>query len=265
MSDEVRIAIEAAQKAGVLLSERFAAKNHTLTIKEDESLATETDFESSKIISERILSAFPDHTILSEENPGAYTQEIGSEPTWVIDPLDGTSNFIAGIPLFAIAIALVIDREPVIGLIYDALHKDLFVAEVGQGAFLNQEPMHVSERQETKGAMLFAGRGYKHRDHERHGKIIYALERETTYFRRLGTAAMMLASVASGRADSVILTGSKPWDLIGGALLVREAGGRVTDYCGNDWKLGSEDLVATNGAIHDQLITITKEQDSIVC
>lgn len=224
---------------------------------------TDTDHTSNEILTKHIKKAFPKHTIISEEMPDALTAVIGNEPTWIFDPLDGTSNFVAGIPLFAIAIAYLEDRIPKMGLIYDALHDELFVAVAGQGATLNGDSIHVSDRPTTKGAMLFAGRGHKDRD--RHGQIIYALEKETTYFRRLGTAAIMLASVAAGRADSVILTGSKSWDVVAGSLLIQEAGGKITDYCGNPWSLDSEDLVATNGHIHNQLISITQKQDSVGC
>ena len=134
-----------------------------------------------------------------------------------------------------------------------------------KGTTLNGASVRVSTKNQVRGAMLFAGRGYRDRAHERHGKIIYSLVQQTSYFRRLGSAAIMLASVAVGRADSVILTGNKPWDVVAGALLIAEAGGRVTDYCGNPWGLESTDLVATNGAIHDQLIAITREQDEAHC
>jgi myo-inositol-1(or 4)-monophosphatase len=134
----------------------------------------------------------------------------------------------------------------------------MFAAEKGKGATLNGKQIKVSTREVTRGGMLFAGRGFQDRDRVRHGKIIYALERQTPYFRRLGSAAHMLAGVACGRADAVILTGNKPWDTVAGILLVEEAGGKVTDYCGRRWTMKSEDLVATNSAIHKEIIKITK-------
>lgn len=263
MSKEALIAIESAKEAGALIKKGFLLGSHNVSRKEDNSPVTEMDYQSSELITQKIRTQFPTHKILSEESPNALAQEIGNEPTWVIDPLDGTSNFIAGIPLFGVAIALVINRQPVTAVIYDPLHDDLLAAQVGKGTMLNGQQIFVSNKKQTKGAMLFAGRGYRDRDKERHGHIIYALEQETTYFRRLGTATIMLASVAAGRADSVILTGNKPWDVAAGALLIREAGGRVTDYCGKEWSLDSEDMVATNGGIHDQIITITREQDDV--
>ncbi|NQV88981.1 MAG: inositol monophosphatase [Parcubacteria group bacterium] len=258
------IAIKAALEAGVLLREAFP-KVKKVHLKEDNSPVTDADNASNEIITRHIREAFPDHTILSEEMPGALSAVIGDEPTWVLDPLDGTSNFIAGIPLFAIAIAYMENRETKMGLIYDPLHSEMFVATEGGGATLNGSPIHVSQKSSTKGAMLFAGRGYKDRDHDRHGQIIYTLEQETTYFRRLGTAAIMLAAVAAGRADSVILTGSQSWDVVAGALLIKEAGGKITDYCGVPWTLDSEDLVATNKIIHEQIISITHDHEAATC
>ncbi|MEK7620552.1 MAG: inositol monophosphatase family protein [Patescibacteria group bacterium] len=262
--NELEIAISAAKKAGEFILPMFGSREN-VRLKSDNSPVTDADLGSSEIIKKAISEAFPTHSILCEELPDALSRKVGPEPTWIIDPLDGTSNFIAGIPLFAVVIALVDEGETKIGVIYDPLHDELFVAQAGKGATLNGNPIAVSKKDKTRGAMLFAGRGYRDKDHERHGKIIYALEQQTTYFRRLGCAAVMLASVAAGRADSVILTGNKPWDVVAGALLINEAGGRVTDYCGNPWGIESSDLVATNGIIHEQLIAITREQEAATC
>ncbi|MBI4435774.1 inositol monophosphatase [Candidatus Uhrbacteria bacterium] len=261
---ELEIGISAAKQAGEYLLSVFGSC-HSVRFKSDNSPVTDADLVSSTIVKKAISEAFPNHSILCEELPDALSRTIGPEPTWVIDPLDGTSNFIANIPLFAVVIGYVVGGETQLGIIYDPLHSDLFVAQAGKGASLNGKPMRVSTKNGVRGAMLFAGRGYRDRDHEKHGQIIYALEQQTTYFRRLGSAAIMLASVASGRADSVILTGNKPWDVVAGALLITEAGGRVTDYCGNPWTVESEDLVATNGLIHDELISITHAQDKEAC
>ncbi len=261
---ELEVGIAAAKQAGEYLLSVFGSLQN-VRFKTDNSPVTDADLASSTLVKKVISESFPGHTILCEELPDALLRKIGPEPTWVIDPLDGTSNFIAHIPLFAVVIAYVVSGKTQLGIIFDPLHNDLFVAQAGKGATLNGNPVRVSTRDTVRGAMLFAGRGYRDRDHERHGQIIYALEQQTTYFRRLGSAAIMLSSVAAGRADSLILTGNNPWDVVAGALLVEEAGGRVTDYCGNPWTLESEDLVATNGHIHDELIAITREQDAASC
>lgn len=261
---EKEVGILAVKQAGAYLLTVFGSP-HNIHYKSDKSPVTEVDLHCSEIIERIIKQTFPDHSILCEESADALEKTIGPEPTWVVDPLDGTSNFIAGIPLFAVVIALVVEGKTQLGIIYDPLHDDLFVAEAGRGATLNETIIHVSKRDKVQGGLLLAGRGYREQDRERHGHIIYALEQQTTYFRRFGSAAIMLACVASGRADSVILTGNKPWDVVAGALLISEAGGQITDYCGEPWSLKSGDLVATNGLIHDQIITITRKQDLLTC
>lgn len=261
---ELETAISASKKAGEYILSFFGSSQN-VRFKSDNSPVTDADIGSSKLIKKIISEAFPSHTLLCEEAPDALTRKVGLEPTWIVDPLDGTSNFIAHIPLFAVVIAYVVEGRTQIGVIFDPLHNDLFVAQTGKGTTLNGQPVRVSTKHNVRGAMLFAGRGYRDRDHERHGKIIYALERQTTYFRRLGAASIMLSSVACGRADSVILTGSNPWDVAAGALLIQEAGGLVTDYCGKPWTLDSEDLVAGNSLIHDELVGITSKQDASFC
>ncbi|MEK7452215.1 MAG: inositol monophosphatase [Patescibacteria group bacterium] len=262
MTNEITVAMICAKEAGEYLRRSFRNEKNIVKIKEDTSPVTLCDMTSHHMIVERLRKSFPTHKIFSEESPNALETIIDENPTWVIDPLDGTSNFIADIPLFGITIAYVLNHETQLGLIYDPIHEDLFLAIKGKGSVLNDKPIHVSNRAVTKGGMLFAGRGYKQRDRDRHGEIILALEKETTYFRRLGCASVMLSSVAAGRADSVILTGSKPWDTLAGALLIEEAGGVVTDYCGKPWTYKSEDLLASNGHIHDKLMSMTCALDT---
>jgi myo-inositol-1(or 4)-monophosphatase len=251
------IGIKAAKEAGGFLMENLY-KIHAVKYKEDSSKVTEIDLKSNEIIINIIKSKFPDHKIISEESGKEEDKIIGNGPTWIIDPLDGTSNYIVKLPLFAVAIAFINNSETQLGIIYDPKGDEMFVAEKGKGSTLNNEPINTSDRVLTRGGMLFAGRGHKQKDRDKHATIICNLEKETSYFRRLGSAAIMLASVAAGRADSVILSGAKSWDTAAGALLVKEAGGKVTDYCGNKWGHKSPDLVATNKHIHDQLINITK-------
>jgi len=264
MRKATKIAIAAATEAGGLLrSQFFARSGYGVTYKKFKEPVSLVDYASNDIIIRHISRAFPRHRILSEESEEALDATIGKEPTWIIDPLDGTSNFIAGIPIFGLSVVLVENRIPQVGLIYDPTHNEMFVAERGKGTKLNGKKIFVSDRDVVKGAMLFAGRGYRQDDRFRHGKVIYALEKQTTYFRRLGSATVMLASVAAGRADSVILTGNKPWDTVAGVLLVEEAGGRVTDYCGKKWTISRPDVVATNGDIHSKIISITKTVASL--
>lgn len=260
----MKTAIRIATSAGDLLRGAYGSSNHVRT-KEDGSFVSEADMLSHDFILKELARHFPDHRILSEESPHALESEISVEPTWVIDPLDGTSNFLAHIPLFGVALALVVNKEVEIGLIYDPIHQEMFAAQKGKGATLNGVPLAVSKKEVPRGAMLFAGRGYKEKHRKRHAQIISALEQQTTYFRRLGSATIMLAYVAAGRADAVILTGSSSWDVVAGALLVKEAGGTISDYCGHPWTLSSGDLVATNGIIHDHLVEITRTIEDNAC
>jgi len=262
-----KVAVAAAKEAGALLRSSFGhIARKDVSYKSDNGPVSLVDFASNDIIIRHISRAFPDHDILSEEGPGSDRANIRhGKKTWIVDPIDGTTNFISGVPLFAVAIALVERGVIKLGVIYDPIHDEMFVAEQGRGAWLNGKRIRVSGRDVVRGALLYAGRGYREKDLEKHGKIIYELERRTSYFRRLGTAAIMLAYVAAGRTEAVILTGNKPWDTVAGILLVREAGGRVSDYCGCRWTMKSEDVVATNANIHKHLVDITKKIKAANC
>lgn len=263
-SRALNVAVAAAREAGKILMAAYEGPRKHLDVryKKYQEPVTLADHASNDAILRRIAKVFPKDDILSEESNGAET--IGNKPVWIIDPLDGTTNFIGRIPLFAVVIARMENGVPTLGVIYDPVHDELFAAERGSGTRLNGKPVRTSTRDVTGGAMLFAGRGYRDRDRVRHGKIIYALERQTPYFRRLGSAAVMLMNVAAGRADAVILTGNKPWDTVAGVLLVEEAGGKVTDYLGRKWTHKSEDLVASNGPIHGGIVDITKKGSGFV-
>lgn len=263
---EADIAISAANEAGEILRSAFKSKRaNTVTYKDHHEPVSEADLAANKAIIKRLKKAFPDYLILSEEMDGASDYQMTDAPTWVIDPLDGTSNFLRGLPLFGVTIALVVGKNPVLGLIYDPMQDELFLAQAGGGAWLNGEPIQVSERNRKKPRMLVAGRAHDNESVIRHGHILYALEKTTSYFRRLGSAAIMLCSVASGRTEGVILTGSKSWDTVAGALLVQEAGGKVTDYCGNPWNVNCRDLVATNGLVHEDIVKATKTIQEAEC
>ncbi len=257
MKDQlIAIAREALLSAGEVLRENFRKKQKVF-YKKDSSKVTEIDYVCNDLIIARIKKDFSDHVIFTEESEGALEQTITKDPTWVIDPLDGTSNFVSGIPIFATMLCYVENEEPIMSAIYDPIHNDFLMAYKGEGAVLNGQPIHVSETLVTRGAMMFAGRGYKQFERTRHSEIIKSLEQETTYFRRLGSAAIMLASVADAKADAVILTCGRLWDVVPGALLIQEAGGTITDFHGKPWNVHSHDLVGSNGKLHDQLIAIT--------
>jgi len=252
----ITVAKESLYGAGEILRQNFRKKQKVM-YKKDSSKVTDIDYACNDLIVGRIKQSFPDHVIFTEESEFALEQTMTHDPTWVIDPLDGTSNFISGIPIFGTMLCYVENEEPIMSAIYDPIHDDFLLAYKGEGATINGKPAGVSKTLVTRGAMMFAGRGYKQFERKRHSEIIMALEQETTYFRRLGSAAIMLASVANAQADAVILTCGRLWDILPGAFLVQEAGGVVTDFSGNPWNIHSHDLVASNGMIHNQLIAIT--------
>jgi myo-inositol-1(or 4)-monophosphatase len=261
----LNVAMTAAKRAGGILMDAYGGSRTSLgvTQKAHGEQVCLADLASNDAIVREISRAFPSDGVLSEESDGVdAAPPARGRSLWIIDPLDGTANYVNHIPLFAIAIARVVDGVARVAVIYDPLHDELFAAERGKGARLNGKAIRVSDCDVTRGAMLFAGRGYRDHDRARHGKIIYSLERRTPYFRRLGSAAHMLSAVACGRADTAILTGSRPWDTVAGTLLVREAGGKVTDYHGRRWTPESDDLVASNGHIHGEIVNITKSARS---
>lgn len=260
---ETEIAIQAAKEAGQMLLTFFRdpESNHVRR-KADGSLVSDADMKSNELIIATLQKAFPDYHILSEES---HDKQLTDAPTFVIDPIDGTKNFVYGMPLFGVMIAFADKGETLAGIMYDPVMDELFVAEKGKGATANGKPIHVSERELDAPGILFAGRGSAEKD-PRHAKIMFELEQETPYFRRFGSAITMLSAVACGRADAVILTGSaKPWDVLPGALIVQEAGGMITDYCGKEWKSADQDMVATNGKLHHNIIEITKQIEETNC
>jgi myo-inositol-1(or 4)-monophosphatase len=259
MKSPLSVAIKAAEEAGEILLEAYNGRRNTVTYKAHREPVSLADYASNDVILRHLTRAFPDDVIVSEEVAGSV-HDLRKGKVWIVDPLDGTSNFIAHIPLFAVTIARMENGVATVAVIYDPVHGDMYTAERGNGAKLNGRSMHVSNRDVTIGAMFFAGRGYRDMDRMRHGRIIYALERRTPYFRRLGSAAIMLAGVACGSADAVILTGSKPWDTVAGGLLVEEAGGKISDYNGRTWSPESIDLVATNKQLHPHIIAVTKKE-----
>jgi myo-inositol-1(or 4)-monophosphatase len=257
-SKETRVAIKAAKDAGAILRARFH-KQFQVRMKAGNSPVSSVALASNALIIRRLAKAFPEDHILSEESDRSPVDDLRNAPTWVIDPLDGTTNYVNGIPLCMVVIARVVNAAPVLSVLYDPLHDELFWAEKGKGAYLNGKKIRVGKRSVAAGALFLAGRGYRNRDREEHRQVVYALEARMPYFRRLGSAAIMLSSVACGRADAVILTGDKPWDTAAGVLLVKEAGGRVTTYEGRPWTITRDDMIASNPVIHGSIVKTIRE------
>ena len=222
--------------------------------------ASEVDGLAEKEIIKEFRRATPDYAILGEESGTIGSSGNSRQPTWVIDPLDGTSNYLHGIPHFCVSIALVENGEPTHGVIFDPLRNDLFTASRGSGATLNERKIRVSERKDLGGAMVITG--FPPRERARSTaqlKCVDAVLLDAEDIRRTGSAALDLAYVACGRADAYFEAGVKPWDIAAGVLLVREAGGKVTDFRGrstgpmDNRGLATRQIVAANLKVCDAL------------
>ncbi|OIP41542.1 MAG: inositol monophosphatase [Deltaproteobacteria bacterium CG_4_8_14_3_um_filter_51_11] len=243
-------AIEAALGAGRIIADRYPG-GREITVKGFRDLATDADTAAESFIMELIHARFPDHAIISEE---AGDGAIGNGYAWVVDPLDGTTNYAHHHPVFAVSIGVLEDGNPLLGVIHDPLRGHTFVAERGGGARLNNVPLRVSQTAEPDNAMI--GLDWGHADEARERMLGYLrnIISHCGTLRALGSAALALAHVAAGWMDAYFQTGLKPWDVAAGVLLVREAGGRCTTLQGEPYRIQEPGCVATNGLIHDGLL-----------
>ena len=243
-------AAEIAREGGALLMEYFA-RNVAIEYKGDADLVTIADRKSEKLLVERLHAAWPDHDVLGEE--GTLTSS-GSEYRWYVDPLDGTTNFAHGYPVFCVSLGLEHRGELIAGVIYDPTRDETFAAEKGKGATLNGRPIHVSGTAKLGESIL--GTGFP--SHKRHKnpniQFYHQLTLRSHGVRRAGSAALDLASVASGRFDGFWEFNLNSWDTAAGVVLVREAGGIVTDFSNGPFNLSSREVLASNRLIHEELL-----------
>ena len=245
MNALLQTAIDAAQKAGTVLKEGFRT-DYTISSKSQiHDLVTEYDHKSEAIIIETIRSSFPDHQILTEES-GHHASD--GDITWIIDPLDGTVNFAHGIPFFCVSIAAIQGTDILCGVIYSSMTEELFTAEMGEGAFLNGHSYKVTQQTSLLHSFLVTGFPYSVKENPLHCIDHFAhIVGMGIPIRRLGSAALDLAYVAVGRFDGFWEVALQPWDMAAGALLVKEAGGIVIDYSGNDLNvMKSSSIIAGN-------------------
>ena len=247
-------AIQAAKEGGEILEKYFQSSLLERRLKDDKSIVTQADEEIEKRIIEIIRKDYPDHAILAEESG---KEETGSNYVWIIDPIDGTRNFANGIPIFAISIALVKDDEPIVAAIYNPITNDLFCAEKGRGAFWNGRQISVSTQQADK-AMITLAPSHKPEDRDLLLRYFSHAKQYINSFRYLGSAALELCYLARGGTEGFISIGLSKWDYAAGALLVLEAGGKMTDFDGNPWTFDQNYFLASNGAIHPQLLELTR-------
>lgn len=260
MNDFKECAVEIAREAGMFLKNRINSE-HTIDYKGEINLVTEADKISEGMITSKIASLFPDHDILAEEF--TYTTR-GSDFTWIIDPLDGTTNYAHGYPFFCVSIALQKLDTLIVGIIYDPMLNEMFVAEKGKGAFLNDRAIHVSNTNRVIKGLLATGFPYDIRE-DSHNNLNYfnTMIMKAQAIRRAGSAALDLAYVAAGRFDGFWELKLNPWDIAAGWLLVEEAGGIVTDMQGKDYYLESPSILASNGRIHKEMMDVLERASSM--
>ena len=256
----INVMDRAARRAGRGLTRDFGEVEQLQVSKKGAAdFVSVADLKAEKILRDELMRARPGTGFLGEE--GGAT--AGSGPSrWLVDPLDGTSNFLHGLPVFAISIALEEHGEITAGIVYEPLHDTLFWATRNGGAYLNNRRLRVSARQHLPEALIatgipFLGRG----DHPRYIATLQAVMGRVAGIRRFGAAALDLAYLAAGRFDGFWEYGLQPWDIAAGILLVREAGGFVSDFAGGGTMLASGDVVAGNGQLHQPLLEILRQAD----
>lgn len=253
MNKEKEFAEQLAKKAGALLKQKFGDK-HNITYKGEINIVTEADKLSEDLIVNEISRNFPGHGILSEESQAiAGTGNL----RWIIDPLDGTTNYAHGFPFFCVSIALEIDGVISIGIIYDPIRDEIFTVIRGKGAYLNGKKLQVSSVNELSKSLLATGFPYDIRNNlENNLDYFNAMAVKVQAIRRAGAAALDLAYLAAGRFDGFWELKLMPWDTAAGCLIVEEAGGSISDITGGKWYLTAPNLLATNGLIHNQMLRI---------
>jgi myo-inositol-1(or 4)-monophosphatase len=249
-------AIEAVIRAGSMQMARFGQDVH-VNKKGTIDLVTEVDLTVERMFRDLIAERFADHEVLAEEFGGATSVPPG--PCWVFDPLDGTTNYAHGVPIFCASLALEIGGVPEVAAIFDPNRQELFTAERGGGAFVNGRPLHVSTAETLVDAMLVTGFPY-----DVHGRVeeivglFGAFVSKARAVRRLGSAAIDLCYIAAGRMDGFWERDLKPWDIAAGSLIVEEAGGRITNWAAAPFNSRGAEVLATNGRIHGAMLDVIR-------
>jgi len=251
----VETAADIAREAGALIN-TYLERRIGFELKGEFDLVTEADRSSERLIVERLEKHFPSHAIVAEEGGG---QAGSSEYRWYVDPLDGTTNFAHGFPMFNVTMALERAGELIAGVVFDPVHNEMFAAERGSGAFLNQQPIQVSKTAAIASSLVATGFPSRKRHMNVNVHFYYQLAMLSHGVRRAGSAALDLAYVACGRLDAFWEFGLKPWDMAAGVLLIREAGGDCSDMYGGPMIMGGPHLLADNGVLHQPMVELFAE------
>jgi len=256
MESYLEAAQQIAREAGALLV-TFFHRRIGYNLKGDFDLVTEADLASEKLVMERLQARFPSHAIVAEESGG---RESASEYRWYIDPLDGTTNFAHGFPVFCVSMGLERSGQMIAGVIYDPLREEMFSAERGAGAWLNNRRLHVSRAACLKDALAATGFPNRKRHKSINVHFYHQMAMATHGVRRAGSAALDLAYVAAGRLDLFWEFGLRPWDMAAGLLMVEEAGGRCTDMLGAPHSLlTAPHLLADNSLVHEETLRLFRD------
>jgi len=255
MRNYLEVAKDAALAAGKILKDNVNGKRD-ISYKGEINMVTEMDKLSEKIVVEAVHGAFPGDGILAEEGSRI---ESNSGFRWVIDPLDGTTNYAHGYPSFSVSIGLERDGQILLGVVYDPMRDELFSAVKGAGAFLNDQPIRVSRNEILIRSLLATGFPYDRTvSRENNLNFFNALIMASQEVRRSGSASLDLCSVAAGRLDGYWELKLHPWDVAAGSLVVQEAGGKVSDFSGTRFSIHDKEIVASNGVIHDQILGVIR-------
>lgn len=246
-------AVTAARLAGkVILDNLGNISNRDIGLKQTSDFVTRVDRESEQIIINTIREKYPDHQFLAEES---LKEKQTETYRWIIDPLDGTTNYIHEYPVFSISIALEYQGDIILGVIYDPLRDELFTAEKGRGAFLNQHPIRISAVDDLKNSLITTGFPFRRKELIDHYlRLFRKIFIQVSDLRRAGSAALDLAYLACGRCDGFFEIGLFPWDIAAGKILIEEAGGVITDFGGGSDYLTTGNIVAGVPAIHENLV-----------
>ncbi len=255
MPSYLETAVDIARESGALLS-HYLERKVGFELKGKHDLVTEADRASERLIVERLRTHFPSHGIVAEEGGG---HESSSEFRWYVDPLDGTTNFAHGFPVFNVTLALEQAGEIVAGVVFDPTRQELFTAEKGGGAYLNNRRIQVSKAQTLEDSLVATGFPSRQRHLNVNIHFYYQLAMITHGVRRAGAAAIDLAYVACGRLDAFWEFGLNPWDMAAGLLLIEEAGGRTSDMRGAPASVQGPHLLAGNGALHEEMVQLFGE------
>ncbi len=250
------VAVSVAKKAGNLLKKSFR-RAHTVSYKDAHNVVSESDVQAEKIIMAGIKKKFPTHDIFSEE---AGMDAQGSDFLWIVDPLDGTTNFTRAVPHFCVSIALAKKGQVVLAVVYNPITGEIFTAEKGKGAFLNGKKISASGLDDISKAVVLVNRGASKEEKVRYTKIFDLLYKHVRSIRVYGSTALDLCYTAAGRFEAVIDNGCEFYDCAAGNLIAMEAGAMVTDFKGSRWAVKKSDILVCSPLLHPQFVGILKEQ-----